>query len=44
MLPPIPTVPPATPVPGWWVAADILKLVIDVIVLKKKTPEKRMSR
>jgi hypothetical protein len=33
MLLPIPTLPPATPVPGWWVA-DMLKLGIAVMVLK----------
>jgi hypothetical protein len=36
MLPPILTLPPATPVPGWWVA-DMLKLGIVVIVLKMNT-------
>jgi len=38
MLPPIPTLPPATPVPGWWVA-DMLKLDIVVMVLKTDSSE-----
>lgn len=33
MLAPIPTLPPPTPVPGWWVA-DMLKLGIAVMELK----------